>query len=412
MQLHQKIITRLADRFSELARKVSGTAAGSLEQRLLDRTRELAALESVALTLGQAGNIEEMLDKSLSKIFNSVPGLESRGGVFLCEADDGCLRLTVQQGLDPEFARCGAAISAADCLCGKVAQSGELAYSEKNCVESFYATCPVNGSHPHIIVPIKARDVVLGVFVLFTNKGFSLNPSDLQMLEMIGLQLGLAIENLRFYAEVKDASEKYWDLFENSRDILFTVDPIGRLTAVNNAAENFLGYPKIELIGKNVLYFLTRESAQVATRLLGGNPPRIIELEVAKRDGSRAFLDVSVRKLLKARTNVGFQISARDMTTQKKMREKLVQAERLGAIGQVGIAMRHQINNPLTTVIGNIELLLERYDKKDPDLTERLDIILDNALRIAKVIERVEKIKQEKIVEYLRGVKMTDLIQE
>ncbi len=232
------------------------------------------------------------------------------------------------------------------------------------------------------------------------------------MLEMIGLQLGLAIENLRFYAEVKDASEKYWDLFENSRDILFTVDPIGRLTAVNNAAENFLGYPKIELIGKNVLYFLTRESAQVATRLLGGNPPRIIELEVAKRDGSRAFLDVSVRKLLKARTNVGFQISARDMTTQKKMREKLVQAERLGAIGQVGIAMRHQINNPLTTVIGNIELLLERYDKKDPDLTERLDIILDNALRIAKVIERVEKIKQEKIVEYLRGVKMTDLIQE
>ncbi len=53
------------------------------------------------------------------------------------------------------------------------------------------------------------------------------------------------------------------------------------------------------------------------------------------------------------------------MTERKNLRELLVKAERLGAIGQVGVAVRHEINNPLTTVIGNIELLIERYEDKD-----------------------------------------------
>ena len=87
----------------------------------------------------------------------------------------------------------------------------------------------------------------------------------------------------------------------------------------------------------------------------------------------------------------------------------LVKAERVGAIGQVGVAVRHEINNPLTTVIGNIELLMERYEDKDKELVARLETILNNALRIAETVKRLEGIKKETTVDYLKGVKMTDL---
>lgn len=109
---------------------------------------------------------------------------------------------------------------------------------------------------------------------------------------------------------------------------------------------------------------------------------------------------------------VGMQFAARDVTEQKGLRALLVKAERLAAIGQVGIAMRHEINNPLTTIIGNTELLLDRLEGAEGELKKRLEVVLDNALRISEIVKRLQGIRQDKTIEYLKGVKMTDLTKE
>jgi two-component system NtrC family sensor kinase len=130
-----------------------------------------------------------------------------------------------------------------------------------------------------------------------------------------------------------------------------------------------------------------------------------------KKDGSRAFVEVNARRLLRNRATTGFQISARDVTEQKRLRSMVLETERLAAICQLGIAVRHEINNPLTTVIGNAELLLDQEEQGDKDMRKRIEVILQNALRIAEIVKRLEGIKKDKVVEYLQGVKMTDLKQ-
>ncbi len=406
-------IAMLGERFNEMAQKLNGSYA-DLEQKLLDRTRELAALDAVALTLSQAGTLRDVLNKSLLKILQSMSEIEPKGGIFLCDPAGDVMRLTVQNGLTPEFAQREETIKIGECLCGRVAQTGEMLVTEQGCSDPRHTRFTSQNGHSHIIIPIKSRGIVLGVIFLYPRRPFALRPADVQMLDSIGVQLGMAVENFRFYAEVKESSEKYWDLFENSRDILFTMDTEGRLMVVNKAAEKFSGFSKVELAGKSIFDFLTPEGAETAKRVLTGEPmssSRMIEFEVMKRGGGRASIEVSARKLFKGRMAVGFQVSARDVTEQKNLREMLVKAERLGAIGQVGIAVRHEINNPLTTVIGNTELLIERYENSDADLKARLDMILDNALRIAEIVKRLEGIKQDKVVEYLKGIKMTDLKQ-
>ncbi len=406
-------IARLGERFNQMAQKLQGSYT-DLERKLLDRTRELAALDSVALALSHAGSLKDVLNKSLLKILDSLSDIEPKGGVFLCDPSGDVMRLMAQKGLEPEFVQREETIKVGECLCGMVAQTGEILFTEQGCADPRHTRLLGEKRHSHIIIPMKSRGVVLGVMFLYPKKGFALKPSDVQMLEAIGVQLGMAVENLRFYAEVKESSEKYWDLFENARDILFTMDTEGRLTAVNKAAEKFSGYSKVELAGESVLDFLTSEGADTAKRVLAGehkSTNRMIEFEVVKKDGSHAFIEVSARKMFRGRQAAGFQVSARDVTERKNLRELLVKAERLGAICQVGIAVRHEINNPLTTVIGNTELLIERYENTDHDLKARLDMILNNALRIAEIVKRLEGIKQDKVVEYLKGVTMTDLKQ-
>ena len=404
-------IGKLGERFNDMALKLK-RSYGDLEDRLSARTREIGALNSVALTLGQAGSLSTVLQSSLVMILNSLTNMEPRGGIFLVEPDCQQLRLVVQQGLPAEFVEQEQTVQMGECLCGMVARSGELMFAERGCRDPRHSRKAGGTDHAHIIVPIKFRGAVLGVMFLYPTKVFTLQPSDIQMLDSIGAQLGMAIENFRFYEEVKVSSEKFWDLFENARDILFTMDGEGRFTAVNRSAERFLGYSKVELHGKSVFDFLTLEGANAARKRLIGERAsmrRVVELEVIKRDGSHAFVEVSARKMYRNRESVGYQLSARDVTEQKQLREKLVKAERVGAIGQVGVAVRHEINNPLTTVIGNIELLMERYEDKDKELVARLETILNNALRIAETVKKLEGIKKETTVDYLKGVKMTDL---
>jgi len=407
----QRDIEKLAERFNEMAGKLKASYA-DLEHRLLERTHQLAALNSVSLTLGERGTLQELLQRSLASVMETFPDMDLRGGIFLCEPGGETLRLAAHRGLPAEFVAREERIRRGECLCGTVAQTGKMLYADQGCSDPRHTRAGAAPGQGHIIVPIQTRGTVLGVMFLYPSRQFTLKPSDVQLFDTVGAQLGMAVENLRFYGEVKESREKYWDLFEHSRDILFTMDRAGRLTAVNEAAERFAGRTKRELIGTSMFDLLTDEGRALARHILTGDAAmegRIFAFEITRPNGEKAAVEVNGRVLYQDGKAVGFQAAARDVTEQKNLRELLVQAERLSAIGQVVVAVRHEINNPLTTVIGNAELLLERYEHLDADLKKRLEMVLDNALRISEIVKRLQGIKQDRTVEYVQGVKMTDL---
>jgi len=88
--------------------------------------------------------------------------------------------------------------------------------------------------------------------------------------------------------------------------------------------------------------------------------------------------------------------------------DALAQA-RLAAILETAIAVNHEVNNPLTAVLGNTQLLLMQADRLDPQFTKRLRDIEASALRIKDVTQRLLKQDGLKTTEYPGGLKMLDL---
>jgi DNA-binding response OmpR family regulator len=88
---------------------------------------------------------------------------------------------------------------------------------------------------------------------------------------------------------------------------------------------------------------------------------------------------------------------------------RLIRSERLAAIGQIGLAIRHEINNPLGTILGFADLLLCQPEELTPELQRILEAIRRASLRIRDVVRKLEAVREDRIVEYVPGVNMTDL---
>jgi len=138
------------------------------------------------------------------------------------------------------------------------------------------------------------------------------------------------------------------------------------------------------------------------------------DLQEGAREFSKGNLDFRLRvqgtdeiSLIAGQMNdMADELTLSLRTLEDKLSES---SNALAAVGRMEITIRHEINNPLTTIIGNLELLIEQYERKDRDLAARLELIMNNALRVAEIARRLHDIKKkEQHVDRRTGVKTAD----
>lgn len=97
-----------------------------------------------------------------------------------------------------------------------------------------------------------------------------------------------------------------------------------------------------------------------------------------------------------------------DETSRRLAEAELARARWLAGIGEMTIALQHEINNPLAALISHAELaLLDAADRGERD--EQIETILEQAQRIADVVKRIGALRNPIAVEYLPGTPMIDL---
>jgi len=89
-----------------------------------------------------------------------------------------------------------------------------------------------------------------------------------------------------------------------------------------------------------------------------------------------------------------------------------IKKERLGTIMETAATVSHEINNPLTAVLGNVQLMLLKREGLSEDAIKKLKVIEESALRIKDVTQKLMNITRDKVTDYTEGVKMIDLTEE
>jgi len=110
---------------------------------------------------------------------------------------------------------------------------------------------------------------------------------------------------------------------------------------------------------------------------------------------------------LRARLEIAQQRIVQN-TARRAAESELARARWLAGIGETTIALEHEINNPLSALLGNAELLLMENGLTE-EQTQQVQVIREQAARIADVVRRLARLKNPRSVEYLTGSRMLDL---
>ncbi len=92
--------------------------------------------------------------------------------------------------------------------------------------------------------------------------------------------------------------------------------------------------------------------------------------------------------------------------------QEFLDQNRLEAIVETAVTVNHEVNNPLTAILGNVQLLLMKRDELDGDLLRKLEIIEQSAVKIKDVTQKLLRLTTVRSVNYTDNTNMIDISDE
>jgi PAS domain S-box-containing protein len=231
---------------------------------------------------------------------------------------------------------------------------------------------------------------------------------------------------------LKESEERYRSLVEGAEDFIVIVDRDLRLAMANRSALETMGLTAEELAGKRPWDFMPGEGeshVEQFRQAFETEEPVRFEWDVGPF-GAVRWLSVTLSPIrdalgqVVALTGIGRDVTAQKLAEDQlkqqneeletayhqlqTMQEELVQAERLAAMSQIGVTVRHEINNPLTIVLGEAQWLLEESDALSSEVRPVLEEIRSAAARIRDVVRKLDRI-EDRVVPYWGRTTMVDI---
>ncbi len=254
------------------------------------------------------------------------------------------------------------------------------------------------GSQAYAVAPLISRDKIIGV--IWVDNHFNRRPiseEDVKFLTAFSNQIATAVESARLFEQVILAEQELKNIFESISDMVFFNSRDYIVKNINKAVSERLGKLPEEIIGKKcyeVFHGLMEPNPECPHHKTVKTKTSIVEELSDPYLGGTFIISSSPIFDIKGEF-LGTVHVARDITEIKELKEQLIVAERMAALGEVAARVAHDIRNPLVSV-GGFARRLER--KLEGKMREYATIIVNEVSRLETVLGE--------ILSFVRGVRI------
>ena len=265
-----------------------------------------------------------------------------------------------------------------------------------------------HGEWSLLIAPLKVYGVIIGAISSESPRPHAFHVGDETLLNTFASHASVAIQNANLFRDLSsaylDLASKQEEILRNNRtlqalfdgitDGLYIVDRNLRIVAINQAEAKRLDKTVESLIGQTCNASLWGETSGAIIKIVqdtfkaGEERNWESQIETGKRG---PFTDRGVRTypIFDAAGKVSqVIIFAHDVSEQRRLQASLFRSANLAAVGQLASSVAHQINNPLTVIIANTQLMQMDTDPASPDYSIITDVA-EAGTQIRQIVQNV-----------------------
>lgn len=222
--------------------------------------------------------------------------------------------------------------------------------------------------------------------------------------------------------ELRSTKEFLERLIDSTVDAIIAADLRGQIILFNQGAERLFGYRARDVIGKLPVWSLYEDpgAKQIMRMLRSTSYGGVGRLEQTRREvriASGEIVPVSMTASIvyegeREVATVGILTDLRERIRMEQRlldaQQKLMLSEKQALVAELAGAAAHELNQPLTSIMGYTQLI-ERQSAKDAAHLRAVKVILSEAERMAGIVKKIGKITKYETTDYVGGARMLDL---
>jgi two-component system NtrC family sensor kinase len=368
----------------------------TLEERVAQRTLELDDAQRVLHRmwwLGQQITLELNPRRVLDRFLEAAADVAQADGAALgLLATDGMIEVTAASGSLRSLA--GQHIPLSGSAMGRVIRAGGSwsvadATEHRQQVHSSWFAQPDQPLRGMAVVPVQRRGDRIGAVTIASQRVHTFSPLELERVEAMADLLSVALANAELFETMRQAEWRFRTLFRAAPDAVLTVlHTTGRVREANDAVREVFGLEPHQVVGRVLLDVLVPNDRPILEEALGkafaGQPARV-EVHIVTPEGQSRVIALAASRLPEADPPSALLVG-RDMTHERELRVRLMESDRLAAVGELVAGVAHEVNNPLSSISAFAQLLL-RDTALTPAQRESIEVIRGETLRASQVVK-------------------------